>query len=136
MGILEEINEKLDRIMAHLAQAASAPAVTTAATTAAAAPAAAPAADPFGGLGAAPAATTPPNITADMITALIQPHLDNAAVKAALGEAMRQHGIDALPNTPPEKYAALYASFQSVIASHAGGGTAAPTAAAANTSII
>jgi len=71
-----------------------------------------------------------------MITALIQPHLDNAAVKAALGEAMRQHGIDALPNTPPEKYAALYASFQSVIASHAGGGAAAPAAAATNTSII
>jgi hypothetical protein len=120
-GILERIEEKLDRVIAHLAQAAPAAQV-------------APAADPFGGIGAAPAATTPPNITADMITALIQPHLDNAAVKAALGEAMRQHGIDALPNTPPEKYAALYASFQSVIASHAGGG--APAAAAANTSII
>lgn len=131
-GILERIEEKLDRVIAHLAQAASAPAAANPAATATAAPAA----DPFGGLGAAPAATTPPNITADMITALIQPHLDNAAVKAALGEAMRQHGIDALPNTPPEKYAALYASFQSVIASHAGGGAAAPAAAAANTSII
>lgn len=121
MGILEDINEKLDRL---LAAQASPPA-----TVVAAAPPAA--VDPLGLGAAAPAAPVTVTVTADMITELIQPHLDNEAVKTALGAAMRAQGIDALPNTPPEKYASLYAAFQAIIAS---GGAAA--AAAAGNSII
>ena len=131
-GILERIEAKLDAIIAN--QASAGPG-NPAAANPAAAPAAAPAADPFGGLGT-PAPATPANITAEMITALIQPHLDNADIKAALGAAMKAQGIDVLPNTPPEKYAALYAAFQQVIASHAGAGANAAGAAAANTNII
>jgi hypothetical protein len=60
------------------------------------------------------------NVTSDSITALIQPHLANAAIKEALGATMRAMGINALPETQPHQYGELYARFQGVIAQHTG----------------
>lgn len=81
----------------------------------------------------APMQQPQPNVTADTITALIQPHIANPALKDALGAAMRGMGINALPETQPHQYAALYAAFQNVIAQHAGG---APQQQPASASII
>lgn len=61
-------------------------------------------------------------ITADAITALIQPHIANDAIKTALGVAMRAMGINALPETQQHQFGALYAAFQNVIAQHTGAG--------------
>lgn len=128
MGVIEEINGKLDRIIAFLqSQAATAPAAATPA------PAPAPvAADPFGGLGGAPApapaAAAPVTVTAEMLMALIQPHVSNDATKAKLGEAMRAAGVDNLNNAKPEQYGDLYARFQQVI----NAASAAPAATAAS----
>lgn len=58
------------------------------------------------------------NVTAEAITALIQPHVGNEAIKGALGAAMRAMGINALPETQPHQFGALYQAFQNVIAQH------------------
>lgn len=82
----------------------------------------------------APAPQTPPpasNVTADQITALIQPHVANPAIKDALGVAMRSMGINALPEAQPHQYGALYQAFQNVIAQYTTAG-AAPQAAPAS----
>lgn len=76
----------------------------------------------------------PSNITADTITALIQPHIGNDAIKADLGAAMRSLGINGLPETQPHQYGQLYALFQGVLAKYGIGGAAQPTAT--STSII
>lgn len=68
-------------------------------------------------------------ITADAITALIQPHIANDTIKGALGAAMRAMGINALPETQPHQFAALYQAFQNVIAQHTGGGALAGSSA-------
>lgn len=78
---------------------------------------------------AAPPPQPPANVTAEQITALIQPHIANEAIKAALGTAMRNMGINALPEAQPHQYGPLYAAFQQVIAQHTAGGAAAPAAA-------
>lgn len=83
------------------------------------------AADPFAGFGAAAAPPPPANIGEAELTALIQPHIDNPAMKAALGAAMREAGIASLQEIQPAQYAGLYAKFQQVIAA----GGAAPAAA-------
>lgn len=80
-------------------------------------------------------AQVPTGVNADMLTNLIQPHVANQAIKDDLGTAMRAMGINALPETQPHQYGALYAAFQQVIARHTGGG-AAPSAPALNNSII
>ena len=88
------------------------------------------AADPFAGFGApAPAAAPPPpaNIGEAELTALIQPHIDNPAMKAALGAAMREAGIASLQEIQPAQYAGLYAKFQQVIAANSGGAAPAAT---------
>jgi hypothetical protein len=72
-------------------------------------------------------------VTSESITALIQPHLANAAIKEALGATMRAMGINALPETQPHQYGELYARFQGVIAQYAG---AQPAAAPVSASII
>lgn len=77
----------------------------------------------LGQLGTAPAAT---NVTADQITALIQPHIGNETIKQALGAAMRGMGINALPEMQPHQFGDLYAAFQRVIAQHTGGGAQNP----------
>lgn len=69
-------------------------------------------------------------ITADAITALIQPHVSNDAIKAELGTAMRGMGINALPETQPHQFADLYHKFAAVIAKHTGGGLGAATSSA------
>lgn len=93
---------------------------------------------PAGSVGpatAALAAPVPANITADSITALIQPHLDNAPLKTELGVAMRSMGINALPEIQPHQFSQVYAAFQGVLAKYGIGG-AAPTPAPVATSII
>lgn len=70
----------------------------------------------------------PTGITADSITALIQPHVGNEAIKSELGAAMRGLGINALPETQPHQFAPLYQKFQEIINKYTGGG-AAPSSA-------
>lgn len=82
----------------------------------------------------APPAPAPAGVDADALLALIQPHIANDAIKAALGVAMRSLGINALPETQPHQYAPLYQSFQAVLAAHGVGGPA--PAPVASTSII
>lgn len=81
------------------------------------------------------AAASPPdtNMTAQAIGDLIQPHISNEAVKAALGDAMRGMGIMALPEAQPHQYNALYAAFQGVLSRF---GIGAPAGAPASASII
>lgn len=119
VGILEEINAKLDRILAMGAVGSGNPA----AANTAAAPTPAPAADPFAASTPTPA-PTPTHVTSDMIMALISPHLSNEAIKAKLGEAMRAMGIDNLNNAQEHQYGDLYARFQAVVSAPAGGASA------------
>jgi hypothetical protein len=123
VGILEEINAKLDRILAMGAVGSGNPA---AANTAAPTPA--PAADPFAAATPTPA-PAPTHVTSDMIMALISPHLSNDAIKAKLGEAMRAMGIENLNNAQEHQYGDLYARFQAVVSAPA-------TATGAGASII
>lgn len=100
-----------------------------------------PAANPFAAANPFGAAAATPAVTAEQITQLIQPYIDNDQIKAAFGNAMKGLGIDALPNTPPEKYGPLYAAFQTVIeqaraAGLIGGAQAGAAGAVSPTSII
>jgi hypothetical protein len=58
----------------------------------------------------------PQGITAEAITALIQPHVGNVQIKEALGATMREMGINALPDTQAHQFGELYQRFQGVIA--------------------
>jgi hypothetical protein len=81
--------------------------------------------DPFA---AAPAATAPAQVTEAMVMTLIEPHLDNAPLKAALSAVLGSMGIARLPEARPDQYAALYQAFTGVIAQHAApAATAAPS---------
>ena len=66
-------------------------------------------------------------MTPDQLLALIQPHVANEAIKAALGAAMRANGVAALPEATPAQVPVLYAAFQNVLAQHGIGGAAAAT---------
>jgi hypothetical protein len=66
--------------------------------------------DPFA---AAPAA--PAQVTEAQVMALIEPHLDNAAVKTALQGVLAQMGIARLPDARPDQYGDLYQRFSAVI---------------------
>jgi hypothetical protein len=97
-------------------------------------------ATPTPALAATPAATpapapVPSNISPDDITALILPHIPNAAIKEELGNAMRAMGINGLPDMQPHQYAAVYTAFQAVLQRHGVGG-AAPAPAPTSASII
>jgi hypothetical protein len=77
-----------------------------------------------------PDGQTPPptgGITAEAITALIQPHVGNVQIKEALGATMREMGINALPDTQAHQFGELYSRFQGVIARFAGGAPQGPT---------
>lgn len=74
-----------------------------------------------------PGYTNSQGITAEAITALIQPHVGNAQIKEALGATMREMGINALPDTQAHQFAELYQRFQGVIARFTGGGQQAPS---------
>ena len=71
--------------------------------------------------------------TGESLLALIQPHIGNEAIKGALGVAMRNLGIQGLPEAQPHQYSALYSAFEGVLAQYGVGG---PAPAAAVTSII
>lgn len=75
-----------------------------------------------------PAATT--GITADMITTMIMPHIANQQIKDALGVAMRELGVNNLPEAQPHQYGPLYTSFQAVLARFGIGGAPANPAPA------
>lgn len=78
-----------------------------------------------------PAATT--GITADMITTMIMPHIANQQIKDALGVAMRELGVNNLPEAQPHQYGPLYTSFQAVLARFGiGGAPANPAPASAS----
>lgn len=131
-GILERIEAKLDQLLTTgQSQAAQVNAGQVAATTVYSPPAAQPLPSY---LQAAPAAQLQPQagaaVTAEQLQALIMPHIDNAAVKEALGGAMRSMGINALPETQPHQYAPLYGLFQQVLTHFGLGGAPAQPAAA------
>ena len=142
-GILEQMKAQLDANTAEIA-ALKQHIASMGAAQAAPAPAAA---NPFGGFGATPApaaaplaaapapapapAAAPANVTGEAITALIQPYVENVAVKEALGAEMRAMGINALPETQPHQYAEMYQRFSAVITRFQAGAAAAPAAAPA-----
>lgn len=73
-----------------------------------------------------PGYTNSQGITAEAITALIQPHVGNQQIKDALGATMREMGINALPDTQAHQFAELYNRFQGVIARFTQGGQQPP----------
>lgn len=78
-----------------------------------------------------PLAFTPPvqpQVTNDMITTLIQPHIGNPAIKAAMQGVLQQLNIPGLPQAREDQYPVLYQHFQTIIAQH----TAQPPAQAGN----
>lgn len=75
-----------------------------------------------------PAAIAATGVTAEQITDLIVPHVPNETIKAALGVAMREFGINALGEAPPTIYDALYAKFKGVLVAH---GVGVPSAGGA-----
>lgn len=74
----------------------------------------------------------PATVTADELTALIMPHISNAAIKEALGVAMRANGVANLPEAQPHQFGALYAAFQQVLTQHGVGGPAPVAAVSAS----
>ena len=62
---------------------------------------------------------------------LIEPHLDNAALKGQLSQVLSQMGIARLPEARPDQLPELYTRFSQVIQQFAG-----QPAAAQPTSII
>ena len=106
MGVLEEMNAKLDNILALL----------SAGTHVNGAGSAVP--DPFAmpGTGATQQQQQV-QATDAMIMELIQPHLANATLKAALQAELAAMGINGLPNAQPGQYNEIYQRFQKVIGS-------------------
>jgi hypothetical protein len=102
MGVLENLDAKLDQIIALLSAG-------THVNGAGVQP------DPFAMPGTA--ATPPAQVQATdaMIMELIQPHLANATLKAALQGELAAMGINGLPNAQPGQYNEIYARFQKVI---------------------
>jgi hypothetical protein len=62
-----------------------------------------------------PATGQYPVASAEQITALITPYVENPHIKAALQAQMAAMGIGALPDAQPHQYGELYARFQGVI---------------------
>lgn len=122
--ILEQILAELQKLNANLANGVGLPASTAQALSAPLAQQNAPQTQ----LQNTAVNTTLPNgqpITPEAITALIQPHVSNDAIKTDLGTAMRGMGINALPETQPHQLVALYNAFMGVIHKHTGGAGAA-----------
>lgn len=114
-GIIEEINSKLDRIIAFLSQQQTAPAQQPQQATNMGlngSGAGTPHVDPFG----VPSQQQQVQVTDDMIMQLIQPHLANEAVKAQLTAQLQAMGIPNLPAAQPGQYADIYARFKAVLA--------------------
>jgi len=106
-GILEQLQADVASIKALL-NGGGTPAINTPAQPV----------DAFGGFApAAPAA--PVQITETHIMELIQPHLENAAVKAALQANLASLGITRLPDARPDQYPEMYRLFSATLAQHA-----------------
>lgn len=108
-GILERIENKLDTLAAQLAPAQQPlpPQFAPPPIVAAQPPAVAQL-----GVGAGQY----PPASAEMITALITPYVEQPHVKAAFQQQMQAMGIAALPDARPDQYGELYARFQQVVA--------------------
>jgi hypothetical protein len=122
-GILEQIFAELVGIRTALGtlQGAQAPTALPPATQ----PAVQAQPDPFA---PAPAVTNGSGqITEAAVMGLIEPHLDNAPLKAALSAVLAGMGIARLPEARPDQLPALYSAFQGVIAQHAAPAAATPT---------
>jgi hypothetical protein len=70
----------------------------------------------------------PASITADQLTALVVPHIDNPAIKDAFSTTMKQAGVNSLAEARPDQYPDLYARFQAVISQFAAAPAPAPAA--------
>lgn len=81
----------------------------------------APIAQTMTGVTQAPIAQTA-TVTEEQLTGLIMPHVANDTIKAALGEAMRSMGVNALAEAKPHQYGPLYVAFQQVLARYGIGG--------------
>jgi hypothetical protein len=119
-GTIEQLHTKVDAILAAL-QALGQPNVAAALHQVALQPAPAfvppqVAPQPQFAPQAAPAAAGV--VSAEMITALITPHVANEQIKAALQQQMAALGIAALPDAQPHQYGDLYSRFQQVIAAY------------------
>lgn len=64
---------------------------------------------------AAQPAVQPQTVTNDMITSLVQPHLNNPTIKAAMQNVLAQMNIPGLSAAREDQYPALYAAFQQII---------------------
>jgi hypothetical protein len=129
-GILENILSELQAIRLALATSPAAsnghiPAAQPQPVQPVAQPVAQP--DPFA---AAPQQPVQQAVTEADVMALINPHLANANVKAALQGVLAQLGIARLPDARPDQYAELYNRFNAVIQQASG------AAAQAGVSII
>lgn len=71
--------------------------------------------DPF----AAAPVQPPAQITEAQVMSLIEPHLDNAALKGALSQVLAAMGIARLPEARPDQLPELYQRFSGVIAQFA-----------------
>jgi hypothetical protein len=69
--------------------------------------------DPFAAAPAAPA--QPAQVTEAQVMSLIEPHLDNAALKGQLSQVLSQMGIARLPEARPDQLPELYTRFSQVI---------------------
>lgn len=142
-GITERIEEKLDRIIAFLsANQAQQPVQQPVQPQQPVQQPVQPQVDPlsFG----QPQVQQQQTVTNDMLTALIQPHLANPNVKAAMQGVLAQMNIPGLPQAREDQYAELYQRFSAVIqqataqqpAQQAGGMMAAPPTNSGGVSIL
>lgn len=139
-GIIERIEAKIDQLIAASVQPAHNPAPSMGLQPQQPTPAPTPTVDPLAF--ATPTPTPAATVTNDMITALIQPHLNDPAIKAGLQGVLAQMNIPGLPAAREDQYAALYQAFQAVIAAAApqpaaqAGNTGTPPATAGGMSIL
>lgn len=131
MGILEDVNAKLDAIInflkaGHTAQAQQQPAPLTTPTLQ---PVQQYQPDPFAAHPAQQPVHQPQQqvqVTDEMIRSLIQPFLANDQIKAQLQQALAAMGIAGLSAATPEQFPAIYAAFQRTLAPYANSGAGAP----------
>lgn len=127
-GILERLEQKLDQLLALQVAPAHTAAPSMGLPPATQPPVEVAPAQPD------PLSFAPPvqaAVTSTMITDLIQPHLNNPAIKAAMGNVLTQMNIPGLPAAREDQFPALYAAFQQIIAL----ATAPQPAAAGNSAI-
>lgn len=135
-GILEQISAQLTTVSQQLSQVLAAGGAAPQPQAIPQQPQAGLGLGALGGSGAALAPAGYPPATAEMITALITPHVQNPAIHAALKEQMAAMGIASLPDAQPGQYPELHQRFLNVITQAQAAAAAQPQAAAQPASII